>query len=70
MAYDKARVGRRIKSLRIDKGIDQKQLAEISGVSLASISQYELGQTVIGMENAVKIADVLGCSLDSLACRD
>ena len=69
MAYDKARVGLRIKSLRVDKGYDQRQLSELSTVPMATIQSYENGMTVMGMENATKLADALGCTLDRLACR-
>ena len=70
MAYDKDRVGRRIKSLRIDKGYDQKGLSEISKVPLSTLQSYEDGTSVMGMENATKLADALGCSLDRLSCRE
>lgn len=70
MAYNKERVALRIKSLRIDQGLDQKGLAELSTVPLGSLQSYEDGTSVMGMENATKLADALGCSLDKLACRD
>lgn len=69
MAYDKARVGLRVKSLRIDKGFDQKRLSELSTIPQPTIQSYEDGTSVMGMENAVKLADALGCTLDRLACR-
>ena len=69
MPYDKKRVGLRIKSLRIDKGFDQKTLSEYSTVPVTTIQSYEDGSSVMGMENATKLADALGCSLARLACR-
>ena len=69
MSYDKARVGLRLKSLRIDRGYDQKRLAELSTVPTPTIQSYEDGTSVMGMENATKLADALECSLDRLACR-
>jgi len=69
MAYDKKRVGLRLKSLRIDRGLDQGQLSEASTVPIATIQSYEAGVNVIGLENATKLADALGCSIDRLACR-
>ena len=69
MAYDKARVGLRLKSLRIDKGFDQKRLSSESTVPGTTIQSYEDGTSVMGMENATKLADALNCSLDRLACR-
>lgn len=70
MAYDKARVGLRIKSLRIDKGYDQQRLSELSTVPICTIKSYEDGTSVMGMANATKLADALGCSLDRLTCRE
>ena len=69
MAYDKIRVGRRIKSLRIDRGYDQKKLSEVSTVPVPTIQSYEDGTSVMGMENATKLADALECTLDRLTCR-
>lgn len=69
MAYDKKRVGLRIKSLRVDKGYNQETLAELSKVPVSTIRSYEDGTNIMGMENATKIADALECSLDRLACR-
>lgn len=69
MAYDKVRVGLRLKSLRIDKGMNQRMLSEISSVPTPTIQSYEDGTSVMGMENATKLADALNCSLDRLVCR-
>ena len=69
MAYDKKRVGLRIKSLRIDMGYNQDDLSKASTVPVATIQSYEDGTSVMGMENATKLADALGCTLDRLACR-
>ena len=69
MAYDKKRVGLRLKSLRIDKGFDQKRLSNESTVPVTTIQSYEDGTSVMGMENAAKLADALNCTLDRLACR-
>lgn len=69
MAYDKKRVGLRIKSLRIDKGYNQEQLSEASTVPVATVRSYEDGTSVMGMTNAVKLAEALDCTLDRLVCR-
>lgn len=69
MKYDKVRVGLRIKSLRTDKGYNRKMLSALSSVPVATIQSYEDGTSVMGMENATKLADALECSLDRLACR-
>lgn len=69
VAYDKSRVGLRLKSLRIDRGYDQKRLSQESTVPVPTIQSYEDGTSVMGMENATKLADALDCTLDRLACR-
>jgi transcriptional regulator with XRE-family HTH domain len=70
MAYDKAAIARRLKSLRADKGMDQETLAALSGVSVGSIARYEIGKTVMQLDTAVAITNALGCSLEKLVCRD
>ena len=69
MAYDKKRVGLRIKSLRIDKGYNQEQLSEASTVPVATVRSYEDGTSVMGMTNAVRLAEALDCTLYRLVCR-
>lgn len=69
MAYDKKRVGLRIKSLRIDKGYNQEQLSKASAVPVTTVQSYEDGTSVMGMANAVKLAEALDCTLDRLVCR-
>lgn len=69
MNYDKKRIGLRLRSLRIDKGLTQEALATMSKVPQSTIQSYEKGTIVMGMENATKIADALQCTLDRLTCR-
>lgn len=69
MNYDKKRIGLRLRSLRIDKGLTQEALADMSKVPQSTIQSYEKGTIVMGMENATKIADALQCTLDRLTCR-
>lgn len=69
MNYDKKRIGLRLRSLRVDRGLTQETLAAMSGVSQSTIQSYENGTNVMGMENATKIADALQCTLDRLTCR-
>lgn len=70
MAYDKARVGKRLKSLRIDSDYSLDKLSELSTVPVPTLKSYENGISVMGMSNAVKIAEALGCTLDRLVCRN
>ena len=47
MPYDKERVARRLKSLRVDAGMEQADLAEASGVGLGTIASAETCRTCL-----------------------
>ena len=61
---DSMEVGKKIKEIRLLKGISQKELSERLGVSSAMISQYESGKRNPKMETLLKIADALGISIN------
>lgn len=56
-------VGERIKEVRKATGVTQEELAEILGVSHATVGRYEHGETDITVKRMWKIADALGCSM-------
>ena len=53
-----------LKSLRRERKITQKNLAEIFHISQTSVSKYETGEAVPDLELIVKMADFFGVSLD------
>lgn len=55
-----------IKAAREKKGLSQKQLAQLLGVSQPTVSDWESGRKNPTLENLSKIADALGCSVDGL----
>jgi transcriptional regulator with XRE-family HTH domain len=55
----------RLKQLRAEKGMTQKQLAEASGVPLSTIRQYEQHGVNPGWDNVVAIATALGVTPDA-----
>ena len=57
--------GRRLEKLRINEGLDQKGLAELSGVGLSTIGKIESGKTSAGLLNIIAILRSLG-RLESL----
>lgn len=59
-------LGSRIAELRSRKGILQKDLAEQAGISVSFLSEVENGHRTPGAEILLRIADVLGASLDYL----
>lgn len=58
--------GERLKELRKDRGLTQKQFSEIMGVSENSISLYERNENTPDDEMKVKMAKFFNVSLDYL----
>ena len=58
-----------IRSLRIDNGLTQKQVAQILGISQNTYSQYEIGVLNYPVEALIKLADYYGVSTDYLLGR-
>lgn len=52
--------GKRIKEIRMQKGLTQKQLGDKCGIADANIRKYENGKQNPKMETLQKIADALG----------
>ncbi len=59
----------RLRDLKEDCDLTQKQVAEIIGVSINHYGKYERGETDIPFEKAVILADFYKVSLDYLAGR-
>lgn len=59
----------RLRDLKEDSDLTQKQVAEIIGVSVNHYGKYERGETDIPFEKAVKLAEYYNVSLDYLAGR-
>lgn len=70
MNFDMEIVGRRIKSGIVDSGMDYETFASKVGVSTDTVRSWVVGRSGISLENAVKVADVLGWSLDRVAVRE
>ena len=60
----------KLKELRTNRGLSQKELAEIVGVSNSTISMYEMGQREPDFATVVKFADFFGVSTDYLLGRE
>ena len=58
-----------LKSLRRERKITQKNLAEIFHISQTSVSKYETGEAVPDLVLIVKMADFFGVSLDEFVNR-
>lgn len=59
-------IGERIKKIRIDKGLTQKQVGQLSGMADSAIRKYELGVQNPKVETIQRIADALGVSASFL----
>ncbi len=68
MRYDIMRF-ENIRSLRIDSGYTQKQIAEVLGISQNTYSQYEIGVLNYPVDALLKLADLYGVSVDYLLGR-
>ncbi len=58
--------GEKLKELRTNRNIFQKDLAEYIGVSRAIISQYESGDKYPSIDTIEKIAEYFGVTIDYL----
>ena len=56
----------RIRDLRIDKGLSQKQVAELLGVSRKTYGDYEKGRSRIRARQMIVLADLYHTSVDYL----
>jgi transcriptional regulator with XRE-family HTH domain len=61
--------GERIKKIRLQRGMTQGELAEVIGISEATLSRYEHNLRTSRWIYLVKMADLLGTSVDYLLGR-
>lgn len=55
--------GTKIKEIRKQKGLTQKQLGDLCGIADSNIRKYENGKQNPKIETLQKIADALGCDI-------
>lgn len=67
---DKYKFGNKLCSLREEKGLSQKELAQILDVSDKAISKWENGQSIPRMETLEKICEVFNVKVDVLLSDD
>lgn len=63
-------IGKRVKELRIEKGLSQQELGSAIGVTKVSIWGYENGTRLPNLEKLVKLADALETTTDFLLGRE
>lgn len=59
----------KIRELREEKGLTQKELGAKLGVAQAAVAQWESGKSTPTLPNMVRVADALGVTLDQLMGR-
>lgn len=59
--------GTRLRAIRTDAGLTQKELAETAGLTAAGVAQLEQGRREPTWRSAVALAAALGVALDDFA---
>ena len=59
-------IGQKIKTLRLERGMKQKELAKVLSISSQAISKCENGKTLPDISVLPQIADYFGISMDEL----
>lgn len=62
-------IGKKIKKLRKECGYKQKELSQMLGVTVNSISHWETDAFEPTILNCISLADIFGVTLDELCCR-
>ncbi len=57
----------KLQSLRKDKNITQEQIAEVLGISRQSVSKWETGASYPDTQNLIRLAEILGVTVDELS---
>ena len=63
------KIGERMSELRKDRGLKQKEIAEVLNVAVSTVSNYETDSHEPDLTNLCKLADLLGVSTDYLLGR-
>jgi transcriptional regulator with XRE-family HTH domain len=59
-------IGEKIRQLRVENGMTQKELAKKVGVSASAIGMYEQGRRIPDSTVLTRLARILKCSTDEL----
>lgn len=65
---DYAAIGRHIRAKRLEIGLSQEKLAELTEVGVTHISHIETGHTIPSLKTFLAIANALGVTTDELLC--
>lgn len=62
----KEQVGERIKRLRIQQGYTRQLIADVLGISEATLKAYENGDRMLRLDVAYQLTQIYACALDEL----
>ena len=68
MELDYPALGQRLRHIRKSQNMTQETLAEKVGIEPSNISHIERAASKVGLNTLVKIANVLGVSVNDLLC--
>lgn len=68
MEIDYTAIGGRVRKFRMERGMTQERLSELSGLTPAHFSHIETGNTKVSLPSLLQIAMALGVTLDDLVC--
>lgn len=63
-------IGKRVRELRIEKGMSQQELGNAIGVTKVSVCGYENGSRIPNLEKLIKLAEILETTSDYLLGRE
>ena len=63
-------IGKKVKQIRLRKGVTQEQLAEAVGVGVTHISHLETGSGTVSLKVFLAIVNYLECSADEILCKE
>ncbi len=66
MKIDYEAIGQRVKNERKKKGMSQERLAELSDLSVNTLSHIECGNTKFSLPSIIAIVNALGITVDCL----
>lgn len=57
------KIGKRIKIIRIERGVTQTALAKELGISQTNMSNIECGRVSVTVQNLLKLHEILHCQM-------
>jgi len=63
-------LGAKLKSFRKRRGLTQKQVANLMGITVRAYQHYEQGARTPSLEKSSELAEIFGIKLDELSVRD